>query len=231
MNVSFLVDDQTLANIVMMSLTEKLRNSSAGLLGWVAIFFVGFVIGYGLMSFAIKEPSAEVLAPVVKQVQAEPMPIELPSMDVEKRSPVAAEKPSSQAPPAPKETAPPAKPEKIEEVSPAKVVPEIPRPWWETCQDRRCRLDFGGIKGNLTIRKASLVHGSTIDWDADMSTKPRIESLPTERPLELHVKAIAMSDEGKPLAAEIVWRRRGKDIRGVITLDLGESGKRIVMHP
>ena len=114
---------------------------------------------------------------------------------------------------------------------PALFCGPLPRPWWEACQDRRCRLDFGGISGNLTIRKATLVHGSTIDWNMDMAAKPRVESLPTERPLDVHVKAIAMSAEGIPAAAEIAWSRKGRMIRGVITLDLGEPGKRVVMHP
>ena len=207
-----------------MTLTEKLRTSTSGLLRWVGVFGVGFIVGYGLMSFAVEPPSAEELPNPVAQSNAEATPIELPSIDVEEvasvREPV----------PRVAEAANEATKEVALEAAPP-VVSEIPRPWWETCQDRRCRLDFGGISGNLTIRKASLVHGSTISWDKDMASKPRLESLPTERPLEVHVVAIAMSEQGKPVAAEIVWRRRGRTIKGVITLDLGEAGKRVVMHP
>ena len=215
-----------------MSVIEKLGESVTGLLRWLAVFLVGFVIGYGLMSFAIEPPSAEELPIAIAEAPAEPAPIELPALEVpEVPTPASPEVPTpaepvAQAPPAPEVTS--LAPEVIDTESAA---PEIPRPWWEACQSRRCRLDFGGISGNLTIRKASLVHGSTIDWATDMSAKPRIESLPTERPLELHVEAIAMDEAGNPTAAEIVWKKRGRAIRGVIALDLGEPGKRVVMHP
>lgn len=205
-----------------MTVSEKLRTSAHGLLRWVAVFTVGFIIGYGIMSFAVEPPAAEEPPLVVHVPEPEPTPIQLPSMEVEQAEPDVEIVPKV-------ETAPSQNLPVVEDV--AAKAPEIPRPWWETCQDRRCRLDFGGINGNLTIRKATLVHGSTIDWNTDMAAKPRVESLPTERPLELHVVAIAMSAEGKPVAAEIVWRRRGRNIQGVITLDLGEPGKRIVMHP
>jgi hypothetical protein len=206
-----------------MTVTENLRTSAKGFVRWAAVFLVGFLIGYGMMSFAIEEPSAEVLpAGVSVGVQA-PAPTELPSLEVEPLAHGLAPAVVNE-PVAPIELVP-----EVIEVAPA--TPEIPRPWWEACQDRRCRLDFGGISGNLTIRNATLVHGSTIDWNADMAAKPRIDSLPTERPLEVHVQAIAMNAEGTPIAAEIAWRRKGRVIRGVITLDLGEPGKRIVMHP
>ena len=203
--------------------------SAAGFAKWAGVFFVGFIIGYGLMSFAIESPSAEELPLQLPLESQAPTPTELPSLDVERTastSVIAAPKGASND--RDDSGAIQLESEVVEE---APAPPEIPRPWWEACQDRRCRLDFGGISGNLTIRKATLVHGSTIDWNIDMATKPRIESLPTERPLEVHVQAIAMNADGHPIAAEIVWRRRGRDIRGVITLDLGEPGKRIVMHP
>ena len=197
----------------------------SGLVRWVAVFLVGFVIGYGVMSVMIDDPSAEELPSEIAHVMpaVEVEPIELPPLDVEEQAPEAPDRGT------PGELLPTnLEPEVIDT---ADVPAEIPRPWWEACQDRRCRLDFGGISGNLTIRKATLVHGSTIDWQADMAAKPRIESLPTERPLDVHVEAIAMSASGVPSAAEIVWSRRGRAIRGVITLDLGEPGKRVVMHP
>ena len=208
-----------------MSVTEKLGSSVTGLVRWFAVFLVGFIVGYGMMSVMIEEPSAEELPLDLAAPVPEPEPIELPTLDV------AAEPLRAVAPLDTPGTASEATTLEPEIIDTADATPEIPRPWWEACQDRRCRLDFGGISGNLTIRKATVVHGSTVHWDQDLATKPRIESLPTERPLEVHVQAIAMNREGNPVAAEIVWTRRGRAIRGVITLDLGEPGKRIVMHP
>lgn len=214
-----------------MTVTEKLRTSAAGFARWAGVFLVGFIIGYGMMSFAIEAPSAEELPLQLPTEAQPPAPVELPSLNVVDEAQASLES-TPIAPTTPAEATEKAVADlepKVLDAAPAP--PEIPRPWWEACQDRRCRLDFGGISGNLTIRKATLVHGSTIDWNADMGGKARIESLPTDRPLEVHVQAIAMNADGNPIAAEIVWRRRGRDIRGVITLDLGEPGKRIVMHP
>jgi hypothetical protein len=211
-----------------MSARLQIPEGLAGIARWVGVFLVGFMIGYAMMSLVIEEPSAEELSEAsmtpVAQPAPQPAPIQLPALDVDAPSDEADHSPS---PIAGEVTE--LEPEVIDTV--AEAAPEIPRPWWEACQGRRCRLDFGGIRGNLTIRKASLVHGSTIDWATDMGSKPRIYSLPTERPLEVQVEAIAMSPEGVPTAAEIVWSRKGRLLRGVITLDLGEPGKRIVMHP
>ena len=211
-----------------MSARLQLPQGLTGITRWFGVFLVGFMIGYAMMSLVIEEPAAEELSEETMATVAQPAPqrapIQLPALDVDAPSAETDDPPSSVAGEVTE-----LEPEIIDTATEA--VPEIPRPWWEACQGRRCRLDFGGIRGNLTMRKASLVHGSTIDWATDMGSKPRIYSLPTVRPLEVQVEAIAMSPKGVPTAAEIVWSRKGRLLRGVITLDLGEPGKRIVMHP
>ena len=214
-----------------MSETNPIKHALYGLGRWTAVFAAGFMIGYALMSVMIEDPVAGELPPETPAYDAAPIaapvPTELPPIaldDLERNAPMHVKPTDSPAAVAHTQLEP-------EIIDSAEVVDELPKPWWEACHRRRCRLDFGSISGNLTMRKASLTHGSTIDWERDLSGKPRVDSLPTERSLDVRVDAIAMSAEGRPAAAEIVWSRRGRAVRGVITLDLGEPGKRIVMHP
>ena len=228
-----------------MSNSAQLQTDVTTTLMWLAVFLVGFGAGYAGMTF-IGEPAAQATDPgpaESERQQVSDEPTELPPLDLvtpeapEVAPPPAIKEPQVQAVadvPTPKLTEPPTPiegdlhPEAAEAKSPSSQV----QPWWQVCQNgRRCRLDFGSIEGNLSIRKASITHGQVVDWSADLAGKPREDTLVTDRPLEVQVEAIGFNAAGKPVAAEIVLDKGNRVARGVISLDLGQPGKRIVMKP
>jgi hypothetical protein len=117
-------------------------------------------------------------------------------------------------------------------VSAKQPAPSETQQWWDVCRNgRRCRLDFGSIEGNLSIRKATIKHGQVVSWKSDLAGKPREDTIMTDRPLTVQVEAIGFDEGGTPIAAEIVVDKGTRMARGVISLDLGQPGKRIVMKP
>lgn len=228
-----------------MSNSAQLQTDVTTTLMWLAVFLVGFGAGYAGMTF-IGEPAAQATDPRPAEAAAQQVheqPTELPPLDLvspvvpEVTPPAPVDAPQVQAAsevPKPEPTEPPtlvdgdSQPEIKKANSPS---PNM-QPWWQVCQNgRRCRLDFGSIEGNLSIRKASITHGQVVDWSTDLAGKPREDTLVTDRPLEVQVEAIGFSAEGKPIAAEIVLDKGNRIARGVISLDLGQPGKRIVMKP
>ena len=109
--------------------------------------------------------------------------------------------------------------------------PSETQQWWDVCRNgRRCRLDFGSIEGNLSIRKATIKHGQVVGANLT-SPASLVNTIMTDRPLTVQVEAIGFDEGGTPIAAEIVVDKGTRMARGVIGLDLGQPGKRIVMKP
>ena len=218
---------------------------AGGLWIWVAVFAAGFAVGYVLMSTFVSDPEADGPLPVVDSAPAvpddggpgevEPNAAEpaaaaaaaLPEPAVPTPPPVAL--PDTPEPDAPAEPADPAA-DAAAPPDPAAVA-EPDSPWWEQCRGRVCRVDFHKITGGLSIRKGQIEHGSTVSWEDAFGAAARVAVLGTDQRVELEVRAVAMGADGKPSAAEVAWKKGGRQVVGVISLDLGEPGKQITMRP
>ena len=218
-------------------------SSTKGIWIWAAVFAGGFVVGYALMSLVVADPgttdgpvsvgaSADTAAaPPVPESSAEPAPRLEPEPPA---APVAPEPEPGAAPPpvaAPEEPVTPEEPAADDPPAPDAATAPADQPWWEACHGRTCRVEFGQITGGLSIRKGSVAHGTTIDWDATFARAARIEVLPTSPRTDVEVLGIALSPTGAPAAAEIRWKKGSRAVLGVISLDLGDPGKQVVMRP
>ena len=101
--------------------------------------------------------------------------------------------------------------------------------WWEACLGKLCGVDFGGIKTGLSIRKGTLTHKQTVDWNLRFRRAKRINILPTDRKVKLKLIAVGFDAKGKPAAAHISWKDNGVSISGVISLQPGN--RRVQMLP
>lgn len=202
---------------------------------WVVVFGVGFGVGYALMSAMVDEPAVGEPQAVGDDPPAPPAPADEASEVAAPAGAAAAEPLAGEAPVPP----PVALPEsaKAEPTPGAAAEAEAaaeakPKPWWEHCLVEDCTIDFGGITGGLSIRRASLEHGTTVSWDRDFARRPRQEVLPTRRGVKVKLRSVGLDASGKPVAAEIVYSRTsGPPIEGVISLDLGEPGKQVTFRP
>ncbi len=105
----------------------------------------------------------------------------------------------------------------------------VTAPWWKVCLGRRCEVDFGGIRGGLSIRRGSIKHGSVVDWNLRFRNAKRIEILPTDRSVIVQLRAVGLDGKGKPSVAEVEWKTGRQTIVGVISLSPGD--KRVTMRP
>ncbi|MGM0577541.1 MAG: hypothetical protein ACQEXJ_17585 [Myxococcota bacterium] len=218
----------------------------SGIWVWLAVFVVGFAIGYGLMALFVKEPVPSGPRAVG---EAADEPREVPSVE----TPVSDERLTAEATPtraggadageARAETPPPVAAEEAD-AGPTEETPdaeaaeeeseeesEEPAPWWEACRGEVCVVDFGEITGGLLVRRGKVEHGATVDWDEDFGDNPRLDVLPTEGAVRARLHAVAFDAEGEPIAAELTWRKGDEDVSGVISLDLGSPGKQVSLRP
>ncbi|MEZ4269052.1 MAG: hypothetical protein R3F39_22055 [Myxococcota bacterium] len=171
----------------------------------------------------VAEPSApaaaEVADPAAPAEGAVPPVVDAPD------EPAAAE--PAVAEPAVAEGAEPAEPAEVAEVdAPEPAAPAEPA-WWDACVGKVCAVDFGAITGGLLVRRGTVEHGATINWDSDYASAPRVDVLPTEPNIKVKVHGVALDAEGVPAAAEVVWNNGVTRIAGVISLNLGDATKRV----
>ncbi len=207
---------------------------------WVIVFGVGFAVGYALMSAMVDEPAVgepqavgDPARTVDAPAAADPSTAEpAPRADL-----IAAEAPvPPEAPPPPVAMPPSAAPDAPDAPGHAGAAvaadPDEELPWWDQCRAQECKVDFGGITGGLSIRRAALEHGATVSWERDFASRPRQEVLPTIDGVDVKLRAVGLDASGKPVAAEISYKKPGgATIEGVISLDLGEPGKQVVFRP
>ena len=195
--------------------------TNKGIFGWVAVFAAGFVIGYGLMSMAVEVPTPQPAAPE----QAEASSIDAPAQ------PVAQAPPLQAAPVAAQEVAPAPPPAALPEPEPEpEPVVEAPKPttWWDKCRGKTCMVDFGVLTGGLSVRRATVTHGTTVDWDQDFGATERIGVLKVSTNKRVDVKGVALDAKGQPAAAEISFTEAGAKMSGVISLRPGDKTIRFI---
>jgi len=127
------------------------------------------------------------------------------------------------------DTAVAAAPDAVIEVAPA-ATPETevaPKAAWEACHMQACRLDFGKVTGGISIRKGSLEHGQTVDWDKDFAKADKIGTLDAGPRVKVEVLAIAL-ENGEPAAAYILRKTKREELKGVIALRIGDKALRLV---
>lgn len=98
---------------------------------------------------------------------------------------------------------------------------------WDRCHERMCRVDFGRVKGGISIRKGSLVHAQPMEWDRDFARADKIGVLEVDDDVRVEVLAVGLTD-GEPAAAYIVEKVGRNAVRGVIALRIGEKVIRLV---
>lgn len=103
--------------------------------------------------------------------------------------------------------------------------------WWESCLGKTCKVDFGGIKRGLSVRRGAIEHGKRVDWDLRFKRAPRVEILPTDRNIKVLLEAVGFDGKGKPVVAQIRWSDKGRDISGVISLHPGDKTVSMVPDP
>ncbi len=211
---------------------------------WVAVFAAGFGVGYALMSTFVSDPESDRPQPVVDAAEQgnasddpsaaptvpDPAPETDPGADLAPPAEVAVPTPPTVAmPDTPEPAADPG--EQPDTAAAAEPEPAVELPWWEACRGRVCRVDFHKITGGLSIRKGQIEHGSQVSWDERFGGAARVAVLGTERRVDLELRAVGMGPDGQPSSAEIGWKKGGRKVVGVISLDLGGPGKRITMRP
>lgn len=206
--------------------------TNKGIFGWVAVFAAGFVIGYGLMSMAVEVPAPQAEAP--EPAQAVPALTAAAPQEAPAAAPVAAPKTPptlepSQVPAAAPEAPTDPAPGTVPEPTPEPEV-EAPKPttWWDKCRGKTCQVDFGVLTGGLSLRRASVTHGTTIDWDRDFGTTERIGILKVSKKKLVDVKGVALDATGQPAAAEIAFTEAGAKLSGVISLRPGDKTIRFI---
>ena len=211
-------------------MASVMGRTNKGLFGWVAVFAAGFVIGYGLMSLAVEVPPPAPPADDQSPVATQAVTPEQAPVAAAPASPVVADT-APEAPPkaapvdAKPATAPPVDLVKADEPPPA---PPKPATWWDKCRGTTCAVDFGLLTGGLSLRRAHLLHGTTIDWEKDYAATERIGLLKVSRNQLVEVKGVALDAQGQPAAAEISFTEAGKKMSGVISLRPGDKTIRFV---
>lgn len=199
---------------------------SRGIASWLAVFVVGFVIGYGLMSLAVDMP-AEAGPPtasepgdaVAADALAESAALSaVASADQLIDQPIVPSDPSAVHP----QIDAPAVPT-------APTPPPEPKAAWDACNGQRCILDFGILKGGLSVRAGKVEHGSTVDWQRDFSQGKKLDILPIKRNFVVDVRGVGLDDIGQPLAVEIGYTKEGKKRVGVVSLQPGD--KTLTLRP
>ena len=89
-------------------------------------------------------------------------------------------------------------------------------------------VDFGILTGGLSVRRANVTHGTTIDWDQDFGSTERIGVLKVTKNKQVDVKGVALDAQGQPAAAEISFTEAGAKLSGVISLQPGDKTIRFV---
>lgn len=204
--------------------------TNKGLFGWVAVFAAGFVIGYGLMSMAVEVPVPQPAA----QQAADAAPAPAATVDAAQNAAVTSlsaktEAAGAAAAVAVQEAALVPSPAAVPDPKPEPVV-EAPKPttWWDKCRGKTCMIDFGVLTGGLSVRRANVTHGTTIDWDQDFGSTDRIGILKVSKNKQVDVKGVALDAKGQPAAAEITFTEAGAKMSGVISLRPGDKTIRFI---
>jgi len=206
------------------------------------VFVVGFGVGYGitwlLVGSSARDPGAERQArapePTRLASDARPTPASIPApgQDVAVAAPDVAHAVPDVATPTPDAVAAAATetgPSAGAEVAAAPVADSEPAPKaaWEVCHMHACRVDFGKITGGISIRKGSLEHGQTVDWDKDFAKADKIGTLDSGPRVKVEVLAIGLKN-GEPTAAYVIRKTKRDELKGVIALRIGDKSLRLV---
>ena len=123
----------------------------------IGVFVVGFGLGYGATWILVSDgeqekttPSASVVAgpdaQKEKDTASDASALTEQSPDTEEKVPVVADTSVASAGP---DT-------EVDKDEP----PEKEAPWWKACLGKNSKVDFGGVRGGLSIRRGSIKHGS-----------------------------------------------------------------------
>ena len=111
-------------------------------------------------------------------------------------------------------------------VGPITFVAEPPGPTTISTDARL--VDFGILTSGVSVRRASITHGTTIDWDRDFGSTERIGLLKVSKNEQEDVKSVALDAQGQPAAAEISFTEAGAKLSGVISLQPGDKTIRFI---
>jgi len=206
------------------------------------VFVVGFGVGYGITWLLVGSASRTADQPqaaggtTTRLAAGDAGPEPTPVATAPTTSPDAAAGAPDVAPTAPEvapatpDTVAAAAPEAATEVAapvPAPDVEPAPKAAWEVCHLHACRLDFGKVSGGISIRKGSLEHGQTVDWDKDFAKADKIGTLDSGPRVKVEVLAIGL-ENGEPAAAYIIRKTKRDELKGVIALRIGDKALRLV---
>ncbi len=220
----------------------------------IAVFAVGFAVGYGITWLLVSgggpsEPSARAEVPsTLKSKDAAPAAAKpAPRADAAKpaakpeaggadeigTAPVASTKaPAGTSAGAKVGTKPAAAaaPGEMPRPTGQDVAAAKPKPttWWDSCVGKTCAVDWGEVRGGISIRKGTIKHGARVDWKLRFGGAARIETVKTTQKT-FTVHGVGLGLDGLPTCAEVEYTRRGKTVRGIVALKLGS--KRISMNP
>lgn len=204
------------------------------------VFVVGFGVGYGITWLLVgsssrktAEPQAATSEPArLAANDAGPTPANAPdvasaAVDAAPALPDAAPTAAEVAPATPDTVVAAAPETAVEVAAPTPDAGPAPKAAWEVCHLHACRIDFGKVTGGISIRKGSLEHGQTVDWDKDFAKADKIGTLDAGPKVKVEVLAIAL-ENGEPAAAYILRKTRRDELKGVIALRIGDKALRLV---
>jgi hypothetical protein len=195
------------------------------------VFVVGFTVGYGFTWVLVDDPSEEDAGAGLRSKDAESE--SNPRADAGTSRDVVAQEDTQASPDTGTTKAADAGPASVKadasDPVPKQDAATAPKKWWNACAGRKCQLDFGGVRGGLSVRRGTIKHGTVIDWNLRFGNARRIDILPTDTKVVVMVRAVGLDSKGEPIAAEIEWKSGGQVVVGIISLQPGD--KRVIMRP
>ena len=189
------------------------------------VFVVGFGVGYGITWLLVGSSGRDEAPRPAATREAEPRPV----AEADTSAPSAPEVAPDAAPSEDVAVEAAAAPDVAVEVVPegAETAQAPSKAAWEACHMHACRLDFGKVTGGISIRKGSIEHGQTVDWDKDFAKADKIGTLDAGPNVKVEVLAIGL-DNGTPAAAYILRKTKRDEIKGVIALRIGDKALALV---
>ncbi|TNF27389.1 MAG: hypothetical protein EP329_19500 [Deltaproteobacteria bacterium] len=100
--------------------------------------------------------------------------------------------------------------------------PEKAGPWWEVCKGQTCAMDFGRVTGSVSLRAGKIEDGDEIVWRDTFAKAERVGSVPARDGLKVQLHAVGLEHK-LPVAAWITFEDGGKELTGVMALNIGEK--------
>jgi len=104
-------------------------------------------------------------------------------------------------------------------------VPEEPpadAPWWVACKGKTCAIDFGRVSGSVSLREGKIEDGEEVVWRETFGKAERIGSVPAKDGLKVELHAVGLQHK-LPVAAWITYQDGGKELTGVMALNIGDK--------